>query len=240
MNYSDVNSLIKEMQSYGLRINSNKLVHGKIVRCPTNNKPTKKNGFVLVFFNSTFTYALYGDYQQGGDILKWNSKQRLTSAEKQQVQEHIAEYHKQRELEIQQNLRNIRNRYQQFRLLSANHCSLSHDYLIKKGIADIVDHKLAYSLKLDNYGNLVIPMLSVNSELMGYQLIAPDGNKRFAKGSVVKSGFYPIITTKLEDIANCTSIFIGEGFATIASCYLSLNESPQNANYKTSNAYIVA
>lgn len=262
---SDISSLLQEMQSYGLRINANKLVHGKIVRCPTNNKPSKKNGFVLVFFNSTFTYALYGDYQQGGDILKWNSKQRLSSAEKQQVQEHIAEYHKQRELEIQQNLRNIRSRYSKFRFLSkeqastvdadfteksilirteqsAQYCDLQNAYLHKKSIADIVQHKLSYPIKIDQFSNLIIPMLSVNAELMGYQTIARDGSKRFAKGSVVKGSFYPIMTSTIADIAKYSSIFIGEGFATMASCYLSMREHGQDhaGNTHTRNAYIVA
>ena len=262
---SDISSLLHEMQSYGLRVNSNRLVHGKIVRCPTNNKPHRKNGFVLVFFNPTFTYALYGDYQQGGEIIKWSSKHRLSSAEKQQVQEHIAEYHQQREREIQQNLRNIRSIYSKFQLLSsgqsdtveadcteqsisiraeqsAQYCDLQHAYLHKKSIADIVQHKLAYPIRIDNYGNLVIPMLSVNAELMGYQTIARDNSKRFAKGSLVKGSFYPIMTSTIVDIGSCSSIFIGEGFATMASCYLSMCEHGQDhvGNTHARNAYIVA
>ena len=256
---SDIISLLHEMQSYGLRVNSNKLVHGKIVRCTTKNKPNRKNGFVLVFFNPTFTYALYGDYQQGGEIIKWSSKHRLSSVEKQQVQEHIAEYHRQRELEIQQNLRNIRSRYSKFQLLSLNqsgteqsiqigaeqsaqYCDLQHAYLHKKGIADITQHKLAYPIRMYQYGNLAIPMLSVDAELMGYQTIARDGSKRFAKGSVVKGSFYPIMTFRVDDIDTCSNIFIGEGFATMVSCYLSMRECEQHhtGNTHAGNAYIVA
>jgi phage/plasmid primase-like uncharacterized protein len=230
----NLQDLMNEMQSYGLLIDINKVTYGKIGRCPTKNKPRVKNGWYRIFQRDTFIVAVFEDFQQGKRIT-WCSKQKLSKKDRQQAQQYITEYNEQRKIEIQQNLAKIRSRDKQFSVTVAN-----HGYLVKKGIADIVDHKLAYPLKLDIYGNLVIPMLSANSELMGYQSIAPDGNKRFAKGSVVKSSFYPIITTRLEDIANCTTIFIGEGFATMASCYLSLNDSLGKADHKISNAYIVA
>jgi hypothetical protein len=230
----NMQNLINDMQSYGLLIIESKIVYSKIGRCATKTKPRSQNGWYRIFQRDTFIVAVFEDFQQGKRIT-WCSKQKLSIKDKQQVQQYILEYNEQREIEIQQNLAKIRSRYHQFSLMIAN-----HGYLVNKGITDIVDYKLAYPLKIDEYGNLVIPMLSTNNELMGYQSIAPDGNKRFAKGSVVKSSFYPIITTKLEDIANCTSIFIGEGFATMASCYLSLNESLGKADHKISNAYIVA
>ena len=80
-----------------------------------------------------------------------------------------------------------------------------HPYLVRKHIS-------AHGIKIDRAGRLVVPVIDQAGEILSYQTIDSDGNKRFLKGGKVEGGFY-------ELRGNRKIVFVGEGFATCASIY---------------------
>jgi phage/plasmid primase-like uncharacterized protein len=83
--------------------------------------------------------------------------------------------------------------------------SADHPYLVRKRIGP-------YGIKIDRAGRLVVPVISQAGEILSYQTIDADGNKRFLKGGKIEGGFY-------ELRGNRKVIFVGEGFATCASIH---------------------
>ena len=83
--------------------------------------------------------------------------------------------------------------------------SADHPYLVRKRIEP-------HGIKIDRAGRLVVPVIDQEGEILSYQTIDADGNKRFLKGGKIEGGFY-------ELRGNRKVIFIGEGFATCASIH---------------------
>ena len=83
--------------------------------------------------------------------------------------------------------------------------SADHPYLIRKRIEP-------HGIKIDRAGRLVVPVIDQEGEILSYQTIDAEGNKRFLKGGKIEGGFY-------ELRGNRKVIFIGEGFATCASIH---------------------
>lgn len=80
-----------------------------------------------------------------------------------------------------------------------------HPYLVRKHIG-------AHGIKIDRAGRLVVPVINQSGEILSYQTIDAEGNKRFLKGGKIEGGFY-------ELRGNRKIVFIGEGFATCASIH---------------------
>jgi len=83
--------------------------------------------------------------------------------------------------------------------------SADHPYLVRKRIEP-------HGIKIDRAGRLVVPVIDNQGEILSYQTIDAEGNKRFLKGGKIEGGFY-------ELRGNRKVIFIGEGFATCASIH---------------------
>lgn len=83
--------------------------------------------------------------------------------------------------------------------------SADHPYLVRK-------HVGAHGIKIDRAGRLVVPVIDQGGEILSYQTIDADGNKRFLKGGKIEGGFY-------ELRGNRKIVFVGEGFATCASIH---------------------
>jgi phage/plasmid primase-like uncharacterized protein len=80
-----------------------------------------------------------------------------------------------------------------------------HPYLVRKHIS-------AHGVKIDRAGRLVVPVINQSGEILSYQTIDSDGNKRFLKGGKIEGGFF-------ELRGNRKIVFVGEGFATCASIH---------------------
>jgi phage/plasmid primase-like uncharacterized protein len=83
--------------------------------------------------------------------------------------------------------------------------SADHPYLVRKRIE-------AHGVKIDRAGRLVVPVIDAQGEILSYQTIDAEGNKRFLKGGKIEGGFY-------ELRGNRKVVFVGEGFATCASIH---------------------
>ena len=80
-----------------------------------------------------------------------------------------------------------------------------HPYLVRK-------HIQAHGIKIDRAGRLVVPVANQEGEILSYQTIDAEGNKRFLKGGKIEGGFF-------ELRGNRKIVFVGEGFATCASIF---------------------
>ena len=83
-------------------------------------------------------------------------------------------------------------------------------YLEAKGVD-------AFGVKQDGL-NLIIPVRNVDGEMRGFQAIAPDGQKAFARG-IEKKGNFHLIGGEDRDLSH-GEILICEGYATGASLHM--------------------
>ncbi|MCB5201689.1 toprim domain-containing protein [Neorhizobium sp. T786] len=107
-------------------------------------------------------------------------------------------------------------------LKSTGKADPSHAYLAKKGLPvfaglRVLKTNVKYIIdpeeepKVARAGNLVVPMFSPSGDIVGAQIIQPDGTKRFIKGTA-KEGNYHSIGKPPEDGNGV--IIIAEGYAT--------------------------
>jgi len=83
----------------------------------------------------------------------------------------------------------------------------NHPYLNKKNIN-------AHIARLDHYSNLLIPICSLDGELVSLQFISADGQKRFKRGGSLKGH-----AALIGDFNKASVVLICEGYATGCSLY---------------------
>ena len=223
----NLQDLIREMQSYGLLINENTIVHHKIGRCATRNKPRAKNGWYIIHCSNDLITAFYGDYQKGKQSITWCSKQQLSQQDKKQQYANYLQYQQQINLDKDRKLYIIRNQYEKFSILQSDQ---PHAYLLNKGISSWLRCSQSDRLKQDQVGNIIMPIRDIDNQLQGYQIIAQTGDKKFVSGTNKKGNFYLLIADGLS-IRHCDCLFIGEGLATMVSFYLAMNEYLESYHY---------
>lgn len=76
-----------------------------------------------------------------------------------------------------------------------------HPYLVRKAL------EVVHGLRVDGGGSLLVPSRGSDGQLIGIQEIAPDGQKRFQRGS--RMG-----TLVLGDLAGAEHVLVAEGLAT--------------------------
>jgi phage/plasmid primase-like uncharacterized protein len=197
------------------------ITHGKLHRLATTSKPSKRNGWVRLFENS----CSYGDW--AGDIENgyfWlDNIQPLTAEQKQEWLKKKSEQEiLQREIELKDRCERLEAVNKAYALTRQK--KTQHAYLERKKI------DFRYDFTQDMQDRLVIPMLNVHNQLVGYQFIDDAGIKMFKAGSLTKGGFYPFkpYDCKLVDL---DLIFICEGVATAGSVYQALSEHLDAVNY---------
>jgi phage/plasmid primase-like uncharacterized protein len=214
-----IDNLINEMRNNGLAID-HIIRNNKINRCPEINSKSKfkKPCWYRVFDNGTSMVVVYGNYKTNGKWVWSDGKGNKISAAETHTK--YMELAKHQQVESQQTLANLRNRYaKEIKPLT------NHAYLDKKQITPLLIMSMKYKLGIDGYDNLVIPVLDIDGQIMGWQTISANAtaDKYFTKGTMTKGNCYPIIAEALT-LRDLDMIFIGEGFATMASVYLALNE----------------
>lgn len=90
-----------------------------------------------------------------------------------------------------------------------------HPYLARKGVA-------AFGVRVDQRGELIIPMYNSRGEVRGVQRIMPDGQKRFLSGQA-NSGLFHVITSSSPDASR--TVYVCEGYATGASLHMATGET---------------
>lgn len=90
-----------------------------------------------------------------------------------------------------------------------------HPYLARKGVA-------AFGVRIDQRGELLIPMYNSRGEVRGVQRIKPDGEKRFLSGQA-NPGLIHVITSSSPDASR--TVYVCEGYATGASLHMATGET---------------
>ncbi len=100
------------------------------------------------------------------------------------------------------------------------------NYLTRKGVG-------AYGIRFrssEQYGKVaVVPMRDIDDFLWSYQLLNPDGTKRYPIGSRTKGLFH-----RLKELANGKPIGIAESYVTAATC-MELSEIPTVCAFSSDN-----
>ena len=91
----------------------------------------------------------------------------------------------------------------------------SSPYLERKGVS-------AFGLKEDQ-GNLIVPLKNAEGQLRGFQAIAPDGQKTFARGMEKKGNFHLIGADEMD--LSQGEILLCEGYATGASLHMATGKA---------------
>ncbi len=124
------------------------------------------------------------------------------------------------QLEIEQRLAKIANFWKTLQAKHPPQPCLNHPYLERKGIRPHGVHYLPnYSDKYSRtHGSdpLILWVMRCR-QLAGFQLIYPDGFKRFIAGTVKQGGYYMVTRFDQQQTTNADKIVLCEGFATACS-----------------------
>ena len=171
-------------------------------------------GWYQLWLDQASPFGRLGDYRVSADqpTAVWKPENRkrqvMTKAEK----EEIAKLQKQAEVKQQKKYSKAAKKAQAL-WESALPCE-KHPYLEKKQV-------LSYGLKIDEHGNLLIPLYDKQLTIVGLQFIDPDGNKKFLTGSKKASSFFML---GKEILKTSNIINYAEGYATAASIYADLSQ----------------
>ena len=178
--------------SNGVLIDS--VIHGKIVRCPTVSKPSKKNG---AYYCGDGFYWVQDWTQHSEPVFLFEKKER-TDAEKlefeRKIAKHREEYARDRDKTAQEAARKAR--------WILGECELTeHKYIQRKGFKE---HPVNVWQK-DDQQLLIVPMYHKNA-ICGCQIINENGDKKFLTGQRTSGAHFKIGDGK--------QIFLVEGFAS--------------------------
>lgn|GEM_PF-2134426 len=220
---STISDLINEMQQFGLLIKySNINTNGKIQRVATQTKPKSKNGWYVIHVTNSGIIAIFGDHQKNCKPIKWSNFSKISPTEYTALKNKITQTNSQCIYEKEILLEKIKHFYSK----KVRPMTLLHKYLEQKNLVELNFNSLIDPLGVTNDNKLVVPIRNISNELMGLQTIDVSGKKLMLKGSQKKGNFYTI-SYKDTYLKNAEIVFIGEGFATMASIYI--------AAYKISN-----
>src|SRR5208337_2043069 len=186
-----------------------KLLHGKIQRFDPEDGGRKNDKGWCVFRGDFGKFGIWGTEIEEG--VNWFAKKAngaaLTEAERQAQKKQIDAAKRQYDLEVQRQHKEIAKKARDI-LDAADPAPDSYPYLIDKGVT-------ANGLRLHE-GRLVMGLQDEHGIIWSYQFITEDGDKRFPVGKR-KSGLFYLIGGPIP-FEECT-IYIGEGFATMASVH---------------------
>jgi putative DNA primase/helicase len=173
---------------------------GKLHRCPTTDKPHGKDGAYILHLNG-YVSGWWQNWRTGASETWTAEGQReMTPQEQKSIQERMARDRKARLAALEQRHSEAADKaqtlFQRFR--TAPEHTL---YLKSKGVCP------AENLRINDTGDLVVPILDLNGNVQSLQFIFADGKKRFLSGGKKAGGFFPI-----KGMGN--RLFIVEGLAT--------------------------
>ncbi|MCF7949832.1 MAG: toprim domain-containing protein, partial [Spirochaetia bacterium] len=187
----------------------NFIFDGKVHRFPTRDKPHHENGWYTVYPNAEtgFPVAVYGDWALSDDWFTWMAKesagQEFTSILQELPAQAVTEAKAEEEKRNKQAAAEAQRIWE-----NAQENPKNHQYLQKKGIKPHI-------ARVDDNGNLVIPVFDSEGNITSLRYISRDGSKKwFVPGGKVK-GCYGI----LGNLNNPGTAYIAEGFATAASIF---------------------
>ncbi len=182
------------------------IADGNLHRCPTLEKPRKRNGAYIAHMDKPAT-LWWCNWETGEqETYCAEEKQSFSPSELFAWQERQKAIKRQREAE---SARRHAEAAQQAKTewKAAYPCSPEHPYLRKKGITPLD------GIRQNSNNALLVPVLDDSGAMQSLQRIYPDGSKRFLVGGKVQCGHFVIHGQQEKPIAIC------EGLATGASIH---------------------
>lgn len=197
-------SFMAAMISAGLRPHD-VVADGRWRRCPTEDKPRKKNGCYLL--DPSGRRGVFKNYALDADWHRWQDDT-VTPAQAAEIERRAAELRR----------REQRKRIAAIEAMRAYFATLpplrgGHQYLFDKGLS----MRGCGDLRADG-DLLVIPMFR-GCALMSYQTITPSGEKKYRYGCPIRGSAY--ILGRREPTVTC----LCEGFATGLAIYQSMDSA---------------
>ena len=203
---SPIDGFTKHCEAQGLVIRD-LIADGEIHRVPhISSKKGAVDGWYILHLSGKIPVGVCGCWKEPTFESKWMADigRNMSFSERLEHDKMIAEIRAKREadrLASQQ----VAAEKAEDEVSTYADASADHPYLVRKRIEP-------HGIKIDRAGRLVVPVIDQEGEILSYQTIDADGNKRFLKGGKIEGGFY-------ELRGNRKVIFIGEGFATCASIH---------------------
>jgi phage/plasmid primase-like uncharacterized protein len=168
------------------------------------DKPGSKNGW-FIFYPDGIPAGAFGSWKTG-DSQEWCARavHDISPAEREANRRRMVEAMARRDEELAKS-----------RVLAAERAAFlwerakpahAHAYLSTKGVA-------AHGLKVDEHGNLVVPLMDRTGKIHSLQFIKPDGAKLFLTGGAKKGNAFWIPGDPAK------AVYIAEGYATAASVH---------------------
>lgn len=185
---------------------------GKLHRCPIADKPKDKDGSYIIHADNPFT-AWWRNWKTGNeDTYCEKSAKDMTPKERKSFKAIIAKQKQQAQAERE--TRQKEGTEKAFKWWNSGKSANNHPYLQKKEVK-------SYSLRVDNKGNLLIPVMDLEGKIHSLQWIPTNSNngkwdKFFIPGCKKGGNCYPIAgKSGLE----AGPLLIAEGYATAASIH---------------------
>lgn len=215
LNQKDILSQFKEaLEKHELIIDGDPVMDGKMIRVPVAGDKGKEKSGAYIGYTDGRAAGMIQNFKTGVKD-KWIShgEWQKVSPEQEAAQLAKMEQNKaQRENERKEQHENVsvkvRTDFKQ-----AREATNEHPYLKEKGVEN-------HGLKLDDRGNLFMPLQDVEGKIWTAQHIGVKGYKGFEPGGKKEGNFFIIGANSIEDI---TKVVICEGYATGATIHEAIN-----------------
>jgi len=196
MNY--YNELLAAAHAFGLTIN--KLPDdGEIHRSGTLAKPKSLVGWAYVGPN--YKYAAFGDWSTGAKQA-WVPQGCSFTHQDKLTLKLLSKANKVKRINNQ-----IKAISQCKKIWQQSSSANNHSYIIRKRIKP-------YTARVDHFDNLLIPVCSLDGDLMSLQFISPEGEKRFKKDASPKGH-----AAMIGILEGTSTLLVCEGYATGCSLH---------------------
>jgi len=203
---SPVEGFTKHCEAQGLVIRD-LIADGEIHRVPhISSKKGAVDGWYILHLSGKIPVGVAGCWKEPTFESKWMADigRSMSFSERLEHDKWVAEFKAKREADRVAS-QQVAAEKAEDEVSTYADASADHPYLVRKRIEP-------HGIKIDRAGRLVVPVSDNQGEILSYQTIDAEGNKRFLKGGKIEGGFY-------ELRGNRKVIFIGEGFATCASIH---------------------
>ena len=203
---SPIEGFTKHCEAQGLVI-KDLIADGEIHRVPhISSKKGAVDGWYILHLSGKIPVGVAGCWKEPTFESKWMADigRNMSFSERLEHDKWVAEFKAKREADRVAS-QQVAAEKAEDEVSTYADASADHPYLVRKRIEP-------HGIKIDRAGRLVVPVIDNQGEILSYQTIDAEGNKRFLKGGKIEGGFY-------ELRGNRKVIFIGEGFATCASIH---------------------
>lgn len=198
-------------------------VNGEFVRFSTNGKKSDRTGWIIAHADQRgFTFGCWRQDVQGTWFEETDA--RLTPNELAAIQRRCQEMREKAQAEREERQDAAAERASE-QWAEAQPAHPSNPYLLAKKLPPL-------NLKASG-GHLIVPVYGEDGQLQSLQTIDPKGSKLFLKGGKAGGGY-----CALGHMEQARTLYIGEGWATVASAHLATN-TPALVAFNAGNLEVV-